>query len=59
MAAVYKDGRFAEIAVDEALQPSAVAAANRLAQPGHDGPHQRSPVGDLTRAQEPELTLTR
>jgi hypothetical protein len=59
MAAVYKDGRFAEIAVDKALQTSAAEAVDQLAQSGRDGQHQKAPSGEWTQAREPEPALAR
>lgn len=55
MAAVYKDGRFIEIAVDKALQTSASEQLDRLAQPDHDVLQRMVPAGGVAQLPEPAL----
>lgn len=55
MAVVYKDGRFTEIAVDEALQTSAAEQLDRLAQSERGGQQRVAPAGEVAQAPEPAL----
>jgi hypothetical protein len=55
VAAIYKDGRFTEIAVDKALQASAVEQLARFAQSERGGHQRMAPAGEATQAPEPAL----
>ena len=55
MAAVYKDGRFTEIAVEKALQTSAAEHLDRMASPDRVAPQPTVPAAEVARTPEPSL----